>query len=376
LACFIPGLSAIQDRYLNGNHFKKRKQLLKEKKMGIRTLLSVRMVFLFVFLVGFAVGCGDDSTDTPVALSEVDLIQSSITGNTDTESILSAEAFSDGDLASSVGGDVEFKPGDSLEAPLYHQSLGTSTHPHWFRTASSTSRVITPLQDGNKVNVTFMETRNGLFHIDVDGTYTTDSGFGKKVFSHVGTRYATFETSETATSTKDRRKLIEVSPLEISLATSTATTTTGTTTSTLQTVKIKEAKALSGTTTRFVISNPALKIAFPGGLATFASGEKILVTATVENGDSTGTRTSRVFLHHDGKRRKMFDNGTEGDKVANDRIFSREVMIGAKTGLMRVLIDAIDAKVFSDETTQNYNAAGWIIPYSVTGTSTATTTRQ
>ena len=78
-----------------------------------------------------------------------------------------------------------------------------------------------------------------------------------------------------------------------------------------------------------------------------------------------------MFLHRPGPhisgrrtRDLMFDDGSTGDLVAGDGIFSRLYTVGPCKGRHFAAVDVIDAATFM-ELEAPYNATAWGMPYIV-----------
>ncbi len=193
-----------------------------------------------------------------------------------------------------------------------------------------------------------------MLRLDIDG----DGSFGEKEFRVIARRRATFEREAPR-----HWRLTELSPVAFSLADPDR-----------QTVRIERVAVSVGDQVRWEVSDPATRFAFPSGLPIFAPGEQVVVTARIANAGMDGLpRPSRVYLHYDHRRVKMSDDGhTGGDAAAGDGVFTHTVEIGDTPGFHHAAIDALDAEVFADELTQNYNAAGLGMPVLVAPSFTGT----
>lgn len=158
----------------------------------------------------------------------------------------------------------------------------------------------------------------------------------------------------------DGWQLSRISPLDISL-----------TDPAQQTVHIQWVRASVNDKIVWVALSSSQLFDVPEGLPTFSPGTEVLVEAEVSNSNnSTCAQDSFVFLHHPGgligrARDLMVDDGTYGDKVAGDEIFSRTYIIGPSIGRHFATVDVIDAETFADENAP-YNSAAWGMPYIVT----------
>jgi hypothetical protein len=190
--------------------------------------------------------------------------------------------------------------------------------------------------------------RGGTFNLSVDADVT----IGKKDISVIERVSGTFERQAPGA-----WKLIQVSCVEVSLTDASS-----------QTVQVLEVTATVGGSMRLEITDPSALKDFQDGLPIFAPGEEVVVTVHVENQKDGIDRESVVYLHHDGMRERMFDDGPEGghgDEVAGDGVFTASFTVDSDPGLKPFWIDALDAEIFQDETTENYNGEVWAIPYRV-----------
>jgi hypothetical protein len=221
-----------------------------------------------------------------------------------------------------------------------------STLPQWYRRITDVHREVDIHLEGGLAEIEVATGLAGVLRLDING----DGVFGEKAIQSTAHRLAVFE------KVRPRHwKLIKLSPLEFSLKDPGQ-----------QTVHIEEVIASVNGEVRWSANDPTALFEFPSGLPIFAPGEEVVVTARVKNQDTDGTeRASVVYLHHDGRREPMFDDGSHGDAVAGDGIFTKTKTVGPSPGFHHAAVDALDAEVFSDETTQNYNAAAWAIPYIV-----------
>lgn len=222
-----------------------------------------------------------------------------------------------------------------------------SALPRWYRKITDVYREVDIHIEDGLAHVEVNTDLAGILRLDING----DGIFGEKEIQSTAHRLATFE------KVRPRHwRLIELSPLEFSLKDPAQ-----------QTIQIEEVAASVNGEVRWSVNDPNTLFEFPSGLPTFAPGEEVVVTARIKNQNSDGTeRASVAYLHHDGRREPMFDDGTHGDTAVGDGIFTKTKTVGPSHGFHHAAIDALDAEVFSDETTQNYNAAAWAMPYIVT----------
>ena len=101
-------------------------------------------------------------------------------------------------------------------------------------------------------------------------------------------------------------------------------------------------------------------------LPLFSSGQDVKVMATVRNTDPTYYPETLVFLHHvklfGHKRLKMHDDGTNGDDVADDGVWTATWNVW---GRLRhyLVIDVLDSKCLQNQTEDDYNSNAWGLPY-------------
>lgn len=176
-----------------------------------------------------------------------------------------------------------------------------------------------------------------------------------KPFEDLVTRYAQF------TKKPWGWMLTAISPVEFALANGEE-----------QTVFIEAFKAYSGDELIWEATEPASLYTVTSGLPIFTSGDEIRVEATVSNTYESGWEPSQfVFLHRPGPhitgrrtRDIMFDDGTNGDLVAGDRIYTRMYTIGPCRGRHFAAVDVIDAATFM-KLEAPYNSGAWGMPYIV-----------
>jgi len=215
---------------------------------------------------------------------------------------------------------------------------------------------------GRKIEINI---ENGIANVkvshDIAGTFFIADEVGDvlvlwgKPFEDLVTRYARF--------TKEPRgwKLSAISPVEFALANGEE-----------QTVYIEAFKAYSGDELVWEATDPASLYTLTSGLPIFTSGDEIRVEATISNTSESGWEPSQfVFLHRPGPhitgrrtRDIMFDDGTNGDLVAGDGIYTRVYTIGPCRGRHFAAVDAIDAATFM-ELEAPYNSGAWGMPYIV-----------
>lgn len=295
-------------------------------------------VGVLLLMISVVSGCGGSDTKTEIQLTENDLIQSAIDGDPTTSALMTLEAFSEDANGTTV---PAFKAG-VVEAPIPGQvpQCPPEISICWYREMLPPARTIdTKLTDG-LANATITANMKGTFFIKTNH----DGGvYGRKTISAFGTRYATFQKVEQATSTERRRELKEVSPMNVT---------------SLGTIEIAAVTIAMGANTR-TIKDPAEKMTFPTGIPTLTASSTVTISAIVAE---IVTATPRVYLHRDGKRKPMVDRGSIGN---GRRSFSVTDTTGTSTGFKHIVIDAISGNVFSNETSQDYSANAWVIPYQI-----------
>lgn len=285
----------------------------------------------------FLSGCGDTATDLvsqATGSTESTEIQASV-DDSQYKSLFESEAATEEDVE------------DGLQKAT--EAASTTVPVRWHREKTAVTRTVDVHLEAGRANAAMTLNYTGNFVLDLNG----DTLFGVKPITAIGRRYADFAVNNSEDLAIRRRSLVAISPAEFSLGDSTQ-----------QTIQIREVKAVVGGAVRMQITDPSVKLAFPSGLPTFATGEVMLLTATVENKNADGTnRPSRVYIHWGKKRALMYDDGTHGDVTAGDNIFSKEITVdGNNVGHHHSEIDAIDGAVFADETTPNYNSEIWGVP--------------
>lgn len=314
-----------------------------------------RIKFLIVYLSALlflvVIGCGGGGSTGDVA---------SISGGSTSEEELLKDAIDDdyGTLFST--GVIEDDEEDQTEKSLARRGYpricdGDDPVPCWFRPIHVASRNININIENGVADVSVTKYIEGSFFIDVDEDYP----FGKKKIEDVAKRYARFERDSA------RWRLTEISPVEINLQDEDQ-----------RTITIKGVTAYVDGEVRWEVTDPETMFKFPDELPHFSPGEEVVVEAEIENMDGEGERESYVYLHYTTdvrmpgrifrhQRMLMYDDGTNGDKVAGDGIFTGTYIIGVNTGYHHAAVDVLDKEMFDDEETQNYNTAAWAMPYIV-----------
>ncbi len=116
----------------------------------------------------------------------------------------------------------------------------------------------------------------------------------------------------------------------------------------------------------YEIDDPATLHRLGDGLFTVGAGQRVTVTATAEQGSPDATTPPPyLFLHANHHRRLMVDDGTHGDAVAGDGIYTARFIAGRGHGRRRLVVDAIAQETLQNETEDDYDSNRWVAPYRV-----------
>ena len=321
--------------------------------LAVRPWIRVLLLSGSISLIMFLFGCGAGNGVSMTGGSEAD--QAAIL------EVVETDAFF---VESVTETDVDEEAASAAQANLYGgqvpiQSLsatsGSAELPRfWWR--GDLERL------GREIDI---HIENGIADVkvshDIAGTFFIADEVGDvlvlwgKPFEDLVTRYARF--------TKEPRgwKLSAISPVEFALAKGEE-----------QTVFIEAFKAYSGDELIWEATEPASLYTVTSGLPIFTSGDEIRVEATVSNTSESEWEPSQfVFLHRPGPhitgrrtRDIMFDDGTNGDLVAGDGIYTRMYTIGPCRGRHFAAVDVIDAATFM-KLEAPYNSGAWGMPYIV-----------
>ncbi|MDY6934816.1 MAG: hypothetical protein SVZ03_11445 [Spirochaetota bacterium] len=316
--------------------------------MNLTKIIISISALVFITLLG----CREDSANDYIIIPDNATEEDSIKEDIDNEysSLFLTESDEDGE--------------DGEEDYLTEEEINDDFMPFWYRRCHRESRDITIHIEDGIADVTLITGLEGYFMIDVDG----DRRCGKKEIQDTAVRYAVFErnTIDEKKNGKGHWKLKELSPLEIQLQNEEK-----------RTILILKVTALVDGETRFMVDDSAMMFGVPSELPHFSPGEVVKLTAKIENTNEDGSeRESYVYLHHSRRvlqpgmekhrrrRHLIFDDGENGgDEVAGDNIFTGTYTIRNAAGFHHVGVDVLDAEMFEDETTQNYNSMAWVIPY-------------
>jgi hypothetical protein len=319
----------------------------------MKSLWKLTIVFGILALIG--TGCGQGTTAdvaTTDTTQEIGIIQNTM-DDEEHATLFSSDVFAGDQTETNLLQGLSSEP-SSNSSQDSSQSFETDlTLPRWYRKITDVHREVDIHIEDGLATVEATTDLTGVLRLDING----DGALGEKAIQSTAHRFATFK------KVRPRHwRLIELSPLEFSLEDPSK-----------QTIHIEEVTATVNGEVRWTANDPTTLFQFPSGLPIFAPREEVTVTAKIKNQDPEGTeRESVVYLHHDGRREPMFDDRTHGDAIAGDGIFTKTKTVGASLGFHQAAVDALDAEVFSDETTQNYNAAAWAMPYIITQAYTGT----
>lgn len=92
---------------------------------------------------------------------------------------------------------------------------------------------------------------------------------------------------------------------------------------------------------------------------------KLTFEAKVSNADSRYGNPQFVYMHAFNRRLRMYDNGRQGDAVAGDGIYSRELETpnADAVTLRHLAFDAIASQTMANESEDNYQAMVWMLHF-------------
>jgi hypothetical protein len=127
------------------------------------------------------------------------------------------------------------------------------------------------------------------------------------------------------------------------------------------------------------VDDPSAFLRFPDGLPFAAPGSRLRVEAAVGNHDQEWQPAQWAYLHLHGalepdavaagdprpfaRRYRMADDGTHGDRVAEDGIYTLAIEVPGETPLARLLVDVIAAQTLMTEFGDDYNSVAWGVPF-------------
>jgi len=133
-----------------------------------------------------------------------------------------------------------------------------------------------------------------------------------------------------------------------------------------QTVAITAITVQKGSSTAYEITDPAALQPVGDGLFTVGASERVTVTAqTAQTDTGAATPPPYLFLHGAHHRRLMVDDGTHGDAVAGDGIYTARFIAGHGRGHRRFVVDAIAQATLQNEIEDDYDSNRWVVPYRV-----------
>ncbi len=302
------------------------------------------VVVLLLFLMT-ACGGGTSTTSSDASNSSVD-DNSAITSEINNNSKLFGTNLTDTDGSSTA---------QSLQSDVAAFADSAFCQPGiWWRgNLRRTNRDVAISINGDIASVKVTDKITGELFVD----NRTDNIINpwSKPFNDTITRYAEF------VKVLGQWNLTKISPVDVDL-----------TDTTQQTVEIQKVTASVSNQIVWEATSSSTLYDVPAGLPTFKPDDIALVEAQISN-STTSTLCSpatNVFLHRPGPclfgrcRDIMYDDGTNGDVIANDGIFSRTYTIGDSLGYHFAAVDVIDAVTFMDQAT-NYNSTAWGMPYRV-----------
>lgn len=104
----------------------------------------------------------------------------------------------------------------------------------------------------------------------------------------------------------------------------------------------------------------------PGGLPSVEFGSLCRLEVTVLHSNPVETPPYFVYVHGPlptWQRHLMYDNGTMGDLVADDGVYTYEWYAEDTIEPRVIAADVIDADTFADQTEQDYDSGAWSMPY-------------
>jgi|GEM_PF-4343839 len=291
----------------------------RDKEEQMKSGFRFRVLFLCSL---FLISCSGES-----AKSTQELLSQEINGNGTTATFFSLDAMETTDDAF---GSQKLSVADGQ--PCWRRKVDLSDSVKTIEILSETDTEV-------NVKVTVFVSGDLALSLDCFFDPLDPTSYGNKPFSVTATRFGKFS--------KNPLGLVAVSPLEFDL-----------TESTKQTVNIIQTDLIEGNGTVHTISDPAIPTEV-SALASFTEGDQVTIEVTLGNKNADDTpRATRVFLHSPDMRGKLLMvQGLDG-------AFTSTITIPS-AGFHHLAVDALDEAVFVDETTDNYNGNGWLIPFQV-----------
>ena len=318
----------------------------------MKTLAHLSLAFIPTLLLTAA--CGGGSATSPgdtAATGGDEVVAASLDDTVSSETLLADDLVddlsADGAVYDGVVASASVAVADAaiaVEPPLREAVLPVA----WGRRRiGPPDRTVTIDQQGDIAHVTVESRIDGRLYVDTSDD--TIRNPGAKGFAHTLHRTATFAHDTTGW------HLTAISPADIVM-----------TEADRQTVHIKSVVATVDGEPVAEITDPTAELAVPDGLPTLQPGDAVVVTATVAHDPgSVWVPDTFVFLHHNGHRDRMVDDGSGADAVAGDGLYTGSYTIGTRPGRRLAVVDAIDSVSLQNETDDDYAANGWAIPYRV-----------
>lgn len=220
--------------------------------------------------------------------------------------------------------------------------------PYWYRrTELPPSRNMDVVREGEaSALVTVSSQADYTFYIDVDG----DCTFGEKGASHEATRQARLALNE-----QGRWQIAEITISEVSMRDNA-----------LDTLQIASVAFEVGGQELWRATDPARFYNVSTGLAALDPG--VQVKLIVEAANPSGAL--KVYLRNGAferghQRLELKDDGAGADAVAGDGKYTASLRVPPARGIGHVGVEVMDAAALADESSDNYRARGWMIPYRV-----------
>lgn len=101
-------------------------------------------------------------------------------------------------------------------------------------------------------------------------------------------------------------------------------------------------------------------------LPVLKQGDTVTVEAKATNGDTSYAPAFYPYLHtpNDGNKQMMVDDGTNGDRIANDGVYTATFK-AAKAGVQFFSVDVVGAISFDTAFPDKYDAVSWGLNYQV-----------
>lgn len=191
-------------------------------------------------------------------------------------------------------------------------------------------------------------------YIDVvwDGQWTP----GTKSINAIRTRRAALERTGDASSPYGGWTIAAITPAEFSNSTGAA----------VQEVFIASMDLYRGDTLVWQCDSPDTFFDVLNGLPTIEMGAMYRMEVEVIHANPVETPPYFVYGHGpmpDWQRHLLYDDGTMGDLVAGDGVYSYEWYAEDTIDPRVIAADVIDADVMADQTEQDYDSGAWSMPF-------------